>query len=184
MATILQTHLAYRELHRLGRSISSWRSHFPRGPASLSSLTFPGLTDFTITDRPEDDLDGMAAWRTFGGLTLDAAYERLREDPEAHQEAFMWMGGRAFAFYLPVVERYLREDEPRVAFDGIAHVLAHDLAMHVPSDVPEVLAVYIRLRALCERVLAEVAVLPDLAMRGFSIVQLQQAWRALLATLE
>jgi len=144
----------------------------------------PGLTDFTITDRPEDDLDGMAAWRTFGGLTLDAAYERLRENPEAHQEAFMWMGDRAFAFYLPVVERYLREDEPQVAFDGIAHVLAHDLAMHVPSDVPEVRAVYIRLQALCERVLAEVAALPDLPTRGFSIVQLQHAWRTLLATLE
>ena len=29
--------------------------------------------------------------------------------PESYQEDFMFMGGRAFAFYYPVIDRFLRE---------------------------------------------------------------------------
>jgi hypothetical protein len=55
----------------------------------------------------DDALDEMHAWRNFGGLTLDEARAKFREDPDIYQEDFMWMGGRAFAFYFPVIEEHL-----------------------------------------------------------------------------
>jgi hypothetical protein len=34
---------------------------------------------------------------------------KFDENPDYHQEAFMFMGGRAFAYYYPVIDSYLRE---------------------------------------------------------------------------
>ena len=48
-------------------------------------------------------------WRHFGGLTLDDAYEKSVSDPEIYQEDFMFIGGKAFAFYYPVIDRFLRK---------------------------------------------------------------------------
>jgi hypothetical protein len=58
------------------------------------------------------DLDAQSAWRSFGGLTLQQAYEKFCEVPEVHQEDFMFMGWKAFSFYLPVLEKYLAEVVP------------------------------------------------------------------------
>ncbi|MCA9112004.1 MAG: hypothetical protein KDA52_18775 [Planctomycetaceae bacterium] len=54
-------------------------------------------------------LDEQWAWKNFGGLTLDEAYEKFVSAPELYQENFMFMGERAFAFYYPVIDRFLRE---------------------------------------------------------------------------
>lgn len=64
----------------------------------------PGEQDF---DPHEGDLDALVAWENFGGLTLKEAYQRFQENPFVYQEDFMWMGGKAFAYYFPVLERYL-----------------------------------------------------------------------------
>ncbi|QDV16908.1 hypothetical protein Pan153_15420 [Gimesia panareensis] len=64
----------------------------------------PGERDF---DPHEGDLDAQVAWRNFGGLTLGEAYEKFQENPFVYQEDFMWMGGKAFAYYFPVLERYV-----------------------------------------------------------------------------
>lgn len=64
----------------------------------------PGQADFD----PWGNLDAQWAWRNFGGLTLDQAHAKFRENPLYYQEDFMFMGPRAFAYYFPVVDNHLR----------------------------------------------------------------------------
>ena len=73
-------------------------------PPWEKSGPLPGERDF---DPDAGDLDAQVAWKHFGGLTLSEAYQRFQEDPEKHTEDFMYMGGKAFAYYFPVLERYL-----------------------------------------------------------------------------
>lgn len=54
------------------------------------------------------DLDAQCAWKNFGGLTLDEAHAKFEKCPESYQEDFMFMGGKAFAYYYPVIDRFLR----------------------------------------------------------------------------
>ncbi|MBL4884023.1 MAG: hypothetical protein JKY95_05750 [Planctomycetaceae bacterium] len=54
-------------------------------------------------------LDGQCAWRNFGGLSISQAYELFLTNPVYYEEAFMFMDTRAFEYYLPVIDRYLRE---------------------------------------------------------------------------
>lgn len=55
------------------------------------------------------DLDAQCAWRNFGGLTIEEAMVKFCEHPEIYQHDFMFMGGKAFAYYYPVIDSYLRE---------------------------------------------------------------------------
>ena len=68
------------------------------------SSLLPGERDF---DPHEGDLDAQSAWRNFGGLTLAEAYQKFSENPGTYTEDFMCMGGKAFVYYFPVLERYL-----------------------------------------------------------------------------
>ena len=72
--------------------------------AARARLPLPAQLDFCR------ELGGDAgyAWRNIGGLSLEDAYQKFLEDPESHQEDFMWMFPRAFEYYYPVVDRYLR----------------------------------------------------------------------------
>ena len=71
---------------------------------SLEERPFKGEFD------PYDGcLDALAAWEHFGGLSRDSAYTKFCENPEYYQEDFMFMGGVAFAYYYPVIERYILE---------------------------------------------------------------------------
>src|SRR4051812_25393352 len=72
--------------------------------AARAHLPLPSQSDFC------NGVGGDAgdAWRNFGGLSLDAAYQKFTECPESYQEDFMWMFPRAFEYYYPVVDRYLR----------------------------------------------------------------------------
>jgi hypothetical protein len=72
-----------------------------RPPAPL-----PKAGDF---DPWEGSLDAGHAWKNFGGLSLAQAHQRFLENPLARQEDFMFMGPKAFAYYFPVIDRYLRE---------------------------------------------------------------------------
>lgn len=73
-------------------------------PPWEKSGPLPGERDF---DPDAGDLDAQVAWKHFGDLTLSEAYQTFQEDPEKHAEDFMYMGGKAFAYYFPVLERYL-----------------------------------------------------------------------------
>ena len=54
-------------------------------------------------------LDAHAAWEHFGGLSIPQAYDLFVTNPLCYQEDFMFMGSRAFEYYLPVIDRYLRD---------------------------------------------------------------------------
>ncbi|MFT5732158.1 MAG: hypothetical protein ACJA2W_000854 [Planctomycetota bacterium] len=60
-------------------------------------------------DPWEGQLDAQHAWRNFGDLTLPEAYEHFMTRPEVFQEDFMFMGCKAFAYYFPVIDRYIRD---------------------------------------------------------------------------
>lgn len=66
--------------------------------------SLPDIRDF---DPHEGDVDSQVAWKNFGGLTLEEAFWKFQKDPEEYQEDFMYMGSKAFAYYFPVLERYL-----------------------------------------------------------------------------
>lgn len=70
------------------------------------SLQLPTERDF---DPYGGCLDAQVAWRNFGGLSLEEAYEKFASGPFVYQEDFMFMGPKAFAFYFPVINRYLCE---------------------------------------------------------------------------
>jgi len=80
-------------------------------------------------------LDERSAWREFGGLSLDQAYQHFLENPLSYQEDFMFMGTIAFLYYFPVIERYLYSVRAEDEFDdcqawilsmGIAHRLEYE----------------------------------------------------------
>lgn len=147
-------------------------------------MSLPTLEDFTVTDRPEEDLDGLAAWENFGGLTIEEAYTQFCESPDRYQEDFMWMGDRAFAYYFAVVEDYIRKQEPQLEYDGVTYILALDIGMHVPSEKPEIRRLKARLSSLCDFVLDGLSSLHERPERSRSLLDIAAAWRALRAKVE
>ncbi len=71
----------------------------------------------TLDSRPKESdfdpyngcLDAQCAWKNFGGLSVTEAFTKFCDRPEIYQEDFMFMGGAAFSYYFPVIERYVRE---------------------------------------------------------------------------
>ncbi|MGO8750670.1 MAG: hypothetical protein ACLQNE_32370 [Thermoguttaceae bacterium] len=116
----------------------------------------PSLPTEVDFDPYGGDLDAQCAWRNFGGLTLDEATRKFRERPEIYQEDFMFMGGRAFAFYFPVIESYLRDvqgendddddHESWILACGIKNQFNAETAHHVLHLAPRVMALsqYVR----------------------------------------
>ena len=70
------------------------------------SAVLPLKSDF---DPYGGCLDALCAWDHFGGSTLQQAYRIFLTNPLSYQEDFMFMGRRAFEYYFPVVDHYLRE---------------------------------------------------------------------------
>ncbi len=54
-----------------------------------------------------------AAWKCYGNLTLEQAYQRLLSNPVENEEQFAHMGPVAFDYYFPVIDRFLRGVDPR-----------------------------------------------------------------------
>lgn len=109
-----------------------------------ASHLLPTEHDF---DPVGGDLDAQHAWRSFGGLTLEEAHRRFRENPLCYQEDYMFMGPVAFAFYFPVIEEYLRSDLEADPYDDhqgwiLAHCLKaqceKDAGVHVRSLIPRI----------------------------------------------
>jgi hypothetical protein len=76
-----------------------------KAPKRNRKTSLPTHFDFS---RGTGDLDAEHAWKNFGGKSLDEAYSCFCERPDIYQEDFMFMGNRAFHFYFPVIDRYLR----------------------------------------------------------------------------
>lgn len=99
-----------------------------------------------------DSLDERVATEHFLGRTVEDAERMFRDDGALYQEDLMWMGPRAFAYYLPAAVRYLTS--PDAAGDaflvsslhevirfrlregdlGPAHETVLDLVDHVLAD--------------------------------------------------
>lgn len=83
-------------------------------------------------------LDAQSAWRNFGGLNLIDAYEKFTSAPEVYQEDFMFMGSKAFEYYFPVIDRYLREIESEDDWDDCsAAILGSVITMQFEWDTCE-----------------------------------------------
>ena len=78
-----------------------------------SHCSLPSKEDFCGGGAP----DATVAWEDFGGLTLDEAYNKLVDDAVSYAGGFYWMFPPAFAYYFPIVDKYLREYEPSTDMD-------------------------------------------------------------------
>lgn len=86
-------------------------------------------------------LDAKSAWKNFGGLDLNLAYERFCEKPLFYQEDFMFMETTAFEFYFPVIDRFLRENITEDVFDdSVAGILGEGIFLQMQFIIsPELL---------------------------------------------
>jgi hypothetical protein len=116
-------------------------------PGEWESDTSPLPTERDFT--PFNDLDAQWAWKQFGGLSRTKAYERFLENPLCRQEDFMFMGGAAFAYYYPVIERYLYEaaEQSGEPDDREAWILAKGIQIQFSGEL-------LHLRHLAPRILA------------------------------
>lgn len=110
----------------------------------------PSETDF---DPYGGNLDAQCAWKNFGGLTRSEAYARFLENPCYYQEDFMFMGGAAFVYYFPVIERFLLEavesDEPE---DREAWILAKGISIQLCASAHKIQQLSPRIFALAKHV--------------------------------
>lgn len=94
----------------------------------------PTEADF---DPYDGCLDCQHAWRTFGGMSIEEAFQKFIEHPSFHQEDFMFMGGRAFVYYFPVLDRYLRDfradEDSNDSYDSSAAIIGGGLSVQLLS---------------------------------------------------
>ena len=140
----------------------------------------PSESDF---DPYDGDLDAQHAWQEFGGLTRAEVLSNFWENPGHYSEDFMFMGFAAFAYYYPVIERFLCEESNSVDFSHrYAWVMGESILYHFEgSDVscPSWLAE--RLLTLSENVSGNVARYSfDDADRD----RINDAWSRLAATVK
>ena len=60
--------------------------------------------------NPSADPKGGAAEQHFLGKTVDEAVKQFEDDSKGSAEDLMWMGPRAFVYYLPAAIQYLQSD--------------------------------------------------------------------------
>jgi hypothetical protein len=137
----------------------------------------PSCVDF---DPYGSDLDAHSAWENFGSLTLPQAYAKFCENPLNYQEDFMFMGGKAFAFYFPVIERHLFECTPTADDDCQSWIIGEGIMLQLKwPTASEILPLRHRLLRLAEHVLGKLdSLAPDDQAR------VTKAWMELKSTLE
>ena len=113
---------------------------------NLSPERLPRESDFNPNGN---DLDAARAWRNFGGLMLNEAIARFRENPLYYQEDFMFMGTDAFLYYFPVLDTFLRGiPDAESEDDHETRIIAHCIAAQFHERSMQ------RLRAITPAVLA------------------------------
>ena len=86
-------------------------------------------------DPYNGNLDCQHALQVFGGMTLDQAYSEFCDRPEIYQEDFVFMGPKAFVYYFPIVDRYLREVKSNDPHDDCAaDILAYAINGQLDND--------------------------------------------------
>ena len=93
----------------------------------------PEKVDFFLG---ETDLDGHRAWRNFGGLTIEEAKLKFKENPLHYQEDFMFMGWNAFVYYFPVIFDYLSDIVPvNDTDDCLAFIIGCGIECQLQSNI-------------------------------------------------
>ena len=139
----------------------------------------PTIKEFVATTPPEHDLDGMCAWRHFGGCTVEEALERFRSNPEVYQEDFMFMGDPAFVFYFPVIDTFIRTDEVGRGFDGQTWILAHCIDQHISDEASTLMPIRNKVLDLCNFVLNAIPNIVSHEDRSWDPREIQEAWTEL-----
>ena len=97
--------------------------------------SLPTKRDF---DPFDGCLDALSAYHEFGGKTVEQARQVFLSNPEYHHEHFAWMGAKAFAYYFPIVDEYLRDiDAVEEDNDRQAWILAECMLAQLdePNDL-------------------------------------------------
>lgn len=94
-------------------------------------MTLP--TESEINPIP-DDLDGQVAVKHFLGKTVQDAVAMFADNSLVYQEDLMWMGPKAFCFYLPAVLKHFRQESDPDLVASIASVLEFRLE-HDATDI-------------------------------------------------
>ena len=81
-------------------------------------MTTPSERDINVYNS----LDEITARDHFLDKTIEEAEELFRENSAVYQEDLMWMGPRAFHYYLPAVINYLKS-EHAAGDDHLIHCL-------------------------------------------------------------
>ncbi len=138
-------------------------------------MHLPDPKDFDPTGC---DLDAQRALQNFGGLTLDEALVKFRENPLGYQEDFMFMGPVAFAFYYPVIEQHLKGDLEADPYDDHqAWILAHCIKAHFGENPSDSLRILIpRILELASFVLSHIQ---RFGMTDANQQRVAKAWAAL-----
>lgn len=146
----------------------------------MNHSPLPSERDF---DPHCGDLDAQYAWKNFGGLTLQQAITKFKERPDIYQEDFMFMGGKAFAFYFPVIEHYLCTLPPvRDGYRTETWILAHCIEAQFDATTSDyVLPLARRVVALSKFVLRDLSRFGDDAREQKRI---SKAWEKLKRHIE
>ncbi|MBI9019484.1 MAG: hypothetical protein JEZ07_19720 [Phycisphaerae bacterium] len=78
----------------------------------------------------DNSLDGIEACKDFLGKTLEEAELLFRKSPMRYQEDLMWMGPRAFAFYIQAAANYIKSDFANEDSDFVS-ALYVDIEFHL-----------------------------------------------------
>ena len=112
----------------------------------------PLPTESEINPIP-DDLDGQVAVRHFLGKSVQDAVALFADNSLIYQEDLMWMGPKAFCFYLPAVLEHFRQESDPDLVSFIASVLEfrleHD-AKDIEPSYPTIAAICAHLHELGE----------------------------------
>ena len=95
-------------------------------------MTGDGLPTQADFDPWNGNPDAGWAHGVFGGLSIAEATLKYQERPDIYWEAFMGMGGKAFAYYFPIVEHYVysvahRDNDPEDREENDTAILAHSI---------------------------------------------------------
>ena len=112
-------------------------------------MPHPSKDDF----GDSSDLDVAYAWKTFGGKSLDEAYDLIRENALSRQEDLSWMDSPAFVYYFPAAASYLMSLEASGDSDGVSSI-AGLLEAKLQDDKDAIASLRDLIVSLCDHVVA------------------------------
>ncbi|MBK9072100.1 MAG: hypothetical protein IPL79_14010 [Myxococcales bacterium] len=100
-----------------------------------------------------DDLDGQVAQRNFLGKTVEEAAQLFAKQGGSVED-LMWMGPRAFVYYLPAALRYLEGATTDCDEWDVVGALPGTIAFRLDHEAAEIADAWSTIDHLCAYVLA------------------------------